>query len=51
MDPVLVSSLISDLYDAALEPERWPQALSCLKAALGFEQATVRLCRRCPPAR
>lgn len=43
LDAALVSSLIGDIYDAALQPGLWPAALTRLKAALDFEHATLTL--------
>ncbi len=41
--PKAVSDLIGRLYDAALDPGRWPGTLDDFRARLGFEQAALSL--------
>jgi DNA-binding CsgD family transcriptional regulator/PAS domain-containing protein len=39
----VLSHLIGLVYDCALEPERWPDTLSCLRNALDFANASLSL--------
>ena len=41
MSEAEISLLIGDIYDAALEPARWPQALGRLCGFVGGSQAQI----------
>lgn len=43
LDPETFSSLVGTIYDCALDPERWPEALGELRRALDFYNAALTL--------